>query len=108
MPDYPSFTNLRPERCCEQALRDIKEKIELAEDLKIILGVSPFFTSLFTNPAITLFSLTSMDWDVWGKAVKSVNIIARSRCQDIAAFEVINHPGGELNRFWKAMYDSFM
>ena len=107
MPNWPSLSSLRFEKCCEQALRDIRDKLKAAEDLKTALGVSPFFTSLLSNPAITFFSLTSMDWDVWGKSVKSVDIIARSRCRDLAAFEVINHPGGDLNKFWKAMYESF-
>jgi hypothetical protein len=39
--------------------------------------------------------------------MKAVPVIAKSRCKTVAQLDLIKHPGGDLNRFWTAMEESF-
>jgi len=93
--------------CCKKALKNIKDVQEMGKVLKTMVKISPFLILLGSHPADQALSLSTQDWDIWGKAVKNVSKMTRIKCQQIAELERLNHPGGSLGTFWKNMCDSF-
>jgi hypothetical protein len=53
------------------------------------------------------FSVATTDWDMLIKATQSVAPIVKHSCRTIAELEMLDHPGGPLNRFWQGMAESF-
>jgi len=107
MSQRPSISGLKLQPCCVKALKEIDEKTRAAHQLRIVLGASPFAIMFGANPADALFTILSTDWDGLGRATKAISPILRNRCQTIAGLHSLDHRGGELNRFWVAMADSF-
>lgn len=103
-----NFTNLSLPPCCQTALKEIKDRTQIGKLLQRAVAVGPFVTMFggFSIPEM-LGSLHHTDWDSYGKAVKAVPIIVRRRCADDAALHSLEHPGGDLNRFWVAMHEEF-
>jgi hypothetical protein len=99
--------NYEFEPCCKESLERLKEIQELGKLLQSVITASPFAVLLGSGPVETTFSLATTDWDTWGEAVKAVPAIVKNRCQQVCGFEVLNHAGGPLNKFWRRMYDSF-
>ena len=107
MPQRPSIHRVRLLPCCQVALREINDKLEAGRQLRLALIAGPFVTMFGGNPAEVLFTIASSDWDGLMRATKSVTPIVRNRCMTIAQLHSLDHPGGELNRFWVAMSESF-
>ena len=109
----PAIKNLQLQPCCKKALKEIREKIRMGEELKKALTGAPFFLLVFAPLASTTGAMvgeTTVDvdsWDIWGRAMKGVAPIVRNRCKTIAGLEVLEHKGGQLNQFWRAMHSSF-
>jgi hypothetical protein len=87
-------------------LSKIKLSIESGRDLHKLLGVSPFVVLLSNNPPEQAVGIIGTDWDIWGKAVKSVPLIVRERCKQFAKLEMISHSGNLLT-FWANVHNSF-
>jgi uncharacterized protein with von Willebrand factor type A (vWA) domain len=102
------FKNLKLPKCCQEVLEDIKKRQEIGQELGKLVSVSPFI-SIFGGGSVPelLQSLVETDWEIYGKAVKAVPIIVRRRCADVAGLHLLQHPGGDLNRFWTYIYESF-
>ena len=103
----PGTINVKLEPCCKRALEQIRDKQQLGSLLQKMLGVSPLLLILGGNPPEGAVTIFGTDWGLLAKAVKGVPVIVKNRCQQIAGFERLKHPGGQLNRFWTAMYNSF-
>jgi len=103
----PELNGIKFKPCCERALRDIKDVQELGRVLSGLVAASPFLIVFGSNPVDTAVSLKSTDWDIWQQAVSSVPTIIRYKCQQLSAFELLNHSGGDLGKFWRELYDSF-
>jgi hypothetical protein len=93
--------------CCKRSLRDIAQIKELGKVLHGVLAASPFVVLFGSGPIETTFSIGTQDWKLWAESVKTVPAIVKNRCQQVAGFEVLNHPGGPLHQFWRKLYDSF-
>lgn len=102
-----SLQSLRLKPCCFDALKQIQQKQETGKVLQALLTGSPFIILLGSNPADALFNISTTDWDMLAKAVRVVPGLVRSRCQDIATLEYMNHPGGPLKDFWEGMYEAY-
>lgn len=107
MPRRPRIHELKLEPCCLEAIRQINDKLEAGRQLRIALVAGPFLTIFGGNPAEVLFTILGTDWDALTRATNSVSPIVRNRCKTIAQLHAFDHPGGELNRFWEAMAESF-
>lgn len=107
MPQKPNIHGLKLQPCCVEALKEINEKIRTARQLRMALVAGPFASMLGTNPSAALFTVLSTDWDGLVKANKVIDPILRNRCHTIAQLHSFDHPGGDLNRFWTALADSF-
>lgn len=111
----PKLIKVKLKPCCRQALKRIKEKIEAGAQLKRMLIGAPWFLLVFGSMESTAGSMAGEatvgvdSWDIWGRAIKGVPAIVRSRCKHIAGMEYLKHQKGDaqLRLFWKAMYDRF-
>ena len=103
----PFFKNLKLIPCCQKALRDISDKLKSGVQLRAVLTAGPFLTMFGANPIVILYTILSTDWDKLADATKSVSPIVKNRCYTIAQLHALDHPGGDLNRFWVAMSDIF-
>lgn len=111
MRSRPSIEGLKLGDCCLDSLKEISDKIKLGKVLAVAMSggllVTIFAGRGQTAQVGTLYNVSSTDWDLFGNAIKSVPTIAKNRCQQIAGFEALKHAGGDLNKFWRAMYDYF-
>jgi hypothetical protein len=107
MAQRPSIQGLKLEPCCKKSLKEIDDKIKMGKLLKRVLAVSPFVTMLGSKSYEVAFSVATTDWDMLIKATQSVAPIVKHSCRTIAELEMLDHPGGPLNRFWEAMAESF-
>jgi hypothetical protein len=107
MPAFPGFENLKLQSCCRKSLQEIDEKIRAGKMLHVFVTAAPFITVLGSNPLGILLTIASADWDKLVAATQSITPIVRSRCLTIAEMELLNHPGGQLQRFWQAMFNVF-
>ncbi len=103
----PALNQITFDTCCKTCLSDLRDVQELGSILHGLLAASPFLILLGSDPVDAAVSIGSQDWDVWQSATNSVPKIVRAKCQQLCAFEIINHSGGDLGKFWREMYDSF-
>jgi hypothetical protein len=103
----PELTDLKLPQCCAECLKDIDTRIQLGRVLQAVLVASPFVMML-EGPLAAALTIKTTEWDLLTKAVKGVPAIARRRAYDLAALHSLDHPGGDLNRFWVAMAESFL
>ena len=99
------MTEYKLQPCCIRALEDIRRKQDMGKLLQGVLAATPFALLLGSGPIETTFSVTTTDWNTWAQAVGAVPAIVKNRIQLIAGLEVLNHPGGPLNEFWRNIYD---
>ena len=92
--------------CCKRSLKQIRDKKEIARVLSAALAASPFVLLMSGSPPSGLITVSSTDWSLLARAIKGIPAIAKERCQTIAGFEAIKHPGGPLHMFWQGLYDS--
>ncbi len=104
-PKGPILQKLKLEPCCQDTLEQIRDKKEIGRALQAMLGASPFLLVFASEPLDAAVTVLPTDWDMLGKAMKSVPAIVRNRCRLLAGIEILRHKGGDLNRFWRAMYD---
>ena len=100
MAGKPTFRNLILQPCCRQTVQDIENIKETGDSLSKLLGASPFILNVTVN-------VDSNDWDVWLTAMKSIPVIVKSQYRKLVEFELIKHPGGDINKFWQTMYDGY-
>ena len=100
----PEFQGLKLPPCCLKNQELINITLRDLKILMNILGASPFIV-LIQNPADSALDVTTRDWDLWGQAVKAIPKIKRAECKKIAELHLFDHPGGALNKYWKAMAD---
>lgn len=101
----PRAVNVHLQPCCKAAIQRIRDKHEAGEDLLTLLGSSPLLVIVGSGPIDAAFSLTTTDWDLWGRAMRSVSPIVRSACRKEAAFELLKHQKDRsLREFWDGVY----
>ncbi len=103
----PQLNQLKFDQCCKNCFADLKDVQELGRILHGLVAASPFMILFGSDPVDVAVSVGSQDWDLWQSATNSVPKIVRAKCQQLCAFELLNHPGGDLARFWREMYNSF-
>lgn len=107
----PEVRNLRFRKCCQDALRGIDDAAGCGRVLQLFMPMLTFvviFNSLGRGSFLTsTFTLTTMDWDGLLHATAKVPTFTRATCWKIAANEAMEHPGGELHRFWETMVEYF-
>lgn len=103
----PGAINVKLDDCCKRSIKQIQDKQELGSLLQKMLGASPLLLILGGNVPDGAVTVFGTDWGLLAKAVKGVPVIVKNRCQQIAGFECLKHPGGQLNKFWTAMYNSY-
>lgn len=103
----PGTINVKLEACCKQALEKIKEKHEWGKALQKVLGVSPLIIILGGKPPEGTVTIVGTHWSLLAKAIHGIPVIVKNRCRHIAGVERLKHPGGQLNKFWTAMYNCF-
>lgn len=100
--NVPQTVNLKP--CCLKTLEEIKGVTKNIALLQNMIAASPFILMLGSSVIENIITISSNDWELYGKAVKSTNPIKRATIRRIAGSEIIKHPGGELNKFWRNIY----
>jgi hypothetical protein len=102
-----NFTELHFPSCCRDVLRRMHRCIEAGKALREFLAWGPFLSLLAESPPLVLYHLVEGDWDVFGRAMKAVPFHIRSECAEAAGLHSLEHPGGDLHRFWSVMNDQF-
>ena len=96
------------ENCCRDTLRTIDNRMEAADALDRLLGVSTLVTWLGSNPIDVAFSMLTTDWSLIESAVRSVSSIARRACRDEAQRHALyHHNDPDEHRFWRQLADCF-
>lgn len=71
------------------------------------MATSPLIVILGSGPIDATVSVASADWDLLSLAVKGAQGLKVHYPKIIASEEVIRHPGGALQKFWRSVYNSF-
>ncbi len=108
MPSCPSITSFSLSLNGQRELRDIQEILKVSQWLQTLLVGGSLLNALANDRVIpSVFSITTTDWALLGKAVSGVPIIAQNRIEQISGLMALRTRGKE-HEFWQAMYDLCM
>lgn len=93
--------------CCLTSLDNIRDTIDAGKLLSGIVGASPLITMLGSHNAVRTFTVVTTDWKQVFDAMKVVERAAAYSCYTTCVSEALQHPGGDLHKFWRALAEAF-
>ncbi len=104
------MAEVKLEACCQRTLKRMKQRMKSGRYLTGVLGGAQILTIFAGRGNLaqvpTAVNIANTDWDLFARAVGAVPRIARRAAAQDAGLHAFDHPTGELNKFWRDLYDS--
>lgn len=105
--DCPNLDEFKFSTTSKDAIEDIRRRQDLIKALGVATGLGTWATIFVGNNSLDMsIALGSADFEIMGKALKSLPIMQRRVIETIALKVYLEFPGSisyEESRFWKAV-----